>query len=252
MRICFLILSAPYQPWKSLFENCAKRTWIAELQKGDNAFVYTGKTMNRFLSHPINLVLKSRYSASVWQDSITNVPKARFQASDAIAIDIKERWDTMLHKFIGAASLVCETFDFDFLVKVNTTTYVNVQQLKIGLSEFLGKDYWGGVISKDGQFTVGWASVFSIKTINGVLNHINESKPIEIGSKFEDEALGRLMMSLGMKPKSIVGVRAMRSHEIPGHQLKEIPFIRIKSESNRGLLDPQEFAKVHSLMQSQP
>lgn len=102
VKVLYLVLSAPYEPWESLFHNGIAQTWVKEeMALGKNSvFLSLGKS----LPHPSNVVinrfLQSKYGVQFWS---TNVSK-RFPVKIEDKITLRsaryERWDNLDRKSV--------------------------------------------------------------------------------------------------------------------------------------------------------
>jgi len=250
VKFCFLILSAPYSPWDKLLDNCAKKTWLANLNHNHSFFSYTGKEGPLFLGRARNSVINTKIGLNFWRRQLNPIPKSVFDSESSIRVDIFDNWDLMTVKFLSALQLINETLEYDFLVKVNTTTYVNVPSLEKALLSRMRKPYWGGAVSKTKPFTSGWATILSKDvTVRVVLEAIklgSESFP----PKYEDEAIGVLLSKLNLRPEAI-GFREINKHtDIRDTFSFDTPLLRIKAQSNRQSIEPDLFRALHERLQS--
>lgn len=248
-RICFLILSSVYEPWKSLYEACPRKTWVKDWEHNPQTFffTYSGKPRKFIkLAQLNNFILRRKIFLKFWT-SKRDLPDASFNGHDKILVNIDERWDTMTLKFLSAAKLILDTFEFDFLVKTNTTTYVNQSAL---MSAIKGGSEYMGVPSKDGRFAVGWGQIFSRTAI---YKAIELSRSANIGKGFfEDEAIGKLMSELGygLAPTSSNIIKNLEEVEL-GKDNLDIVFTRLHYKLGKKRNDEILFATFHKHFKSQ-
>jgi len=163
---------------------------------------------------------------------------AQFKSSNLIEVKAKDRWDTMYTKFVLAANLVVETIEFDYMVRISPSTFVNLDQLRIRLAD--GAEY-GGAIVKDKTFASGWASYFSNRAIKKFVGNRNlvPSSSLRI---FDDELIGEMMKKNGINcyPSSTLTFYP----EVSTSQLQQSEFIRVKSESKRVLAEREKFSLI--------
>jgi hypothetical protein len=181
---------------------------------------------------------------SLWRKKILPVPQATFIGAHSIQVEVVDAWDTMTKKFLAAASLVYQTLDFDFLVKVNTTTYVNIEQLEKSLLGYSSKNFWGGAISKGKCFTSGWATVLSRESLKNLILSISDSDDLKSG-KYEDEAIGSMLLDLGESPVSMKFAEFNKNPYLDPISNESIPFFRLKSFKDRVKHDPKLFDTLH-------
>lgn len=251
MRLCFLVLTAPYSPWNQLLDNCAKKTWLANLDNRHTYFSYTGKAGPPFIGRARNRLINTTLGLNFWRRNFKRIPKSEFCSENSIKVDIFESWDLMTIKLLSALQLINETIDYDFLVKVNTTTLVNVPVLENLLLSRMGEPYWGGAISKDKLFTAGWATIVSRDTVERVVLEFAKSQKVSLSPKYEDEAFGILLSKLGMKPESVNFLEILDQRDIYGVSRAEIPFFRIKANGYRKSIEPFLFRTVYEWLQDE-
>ena len=238
MKICFLVLSAPYEPWKTL-ERGPRETWLGEVSKDNKYrhFFYYGKKVNVLPDVQNNFLFRFP-SSKIWEADHRPVRETRFVGRNEIMADVSDRWDTMAKKFFSAVELLLRTVDFDYLIKVNTTCYVNLTYVENFLST--PSDYFGA-ISKDKPFPSGWAAGYSRIAL------INLLQSVKLGSNrrirgFDDEIIGLMMNSLGY---SVASVNSALFRDSNDFNQNKFGFIRIKSTSNRVNKDVEIFKSLH-------
>lgn len=197
-----------------------------------------------------NGVLKSKHSSFLWKKKLLPLPYAHFENNRNISVELIDAWDTMTRKFFSAAALVHEVFDYDFIVKVNTTTYVNIMELEKSLSKFVGTTFWGGAVQKGKSFTGGWATVLSRDLVEKLFEFLNHSQRGHVVAKYEDEAIGNLLNLIGEEPMPMKFAGLKSELELESLVLENLPFIRIKSDHERLELEPKLFQFIHRKIKS--
>jgi hypothetical protein len=229
---------------KTLEGGC-RETWLSKLQENTNHqyFFYYGIPLSNKFSW-INDVLLYFPSNRLWKSTHKCIPNANFIGAQEIKVDAPERWDTMVTKFLSAVKLVLRTIEFDYLIKVNTTCFVNLENLEKLLEKEI--DYFG-VANKGKSFPVGWAVGYSRKSLLKLLSHV-ESGRFENLRGFDDEVVGTMMSEIGY---DFVATRGVEFQELTkSNSLSNEVFIRIKAIENRTQYDYQEFLKLQMLMES--
>ena len=248
-RICFLILSSVYEPWKSLYEAGPRQTWVKDWKHNPQTFFFTYSGIPRKfteLAKLHNFILRRQTFLKFWT-SKKDLPDASFNGPDKILVNIDERWDTMTLKFLSAAKLILDTFEFDFLVKTNTTTYVNQSAL---MSAINCKPDYMGVPSKNGRFAVGWGQIYSRTAIYKATELYRSAN---IGNVFfEDEAIGALMSELGygLVPTSSNIIKNLEEVE-SGKNNSDKVFTRLYYKLGKKRNDDILFASFHKHFKSQ-
>lgn len=231
-------------------EDCAKQTWLTRLNKEHAYFSYVGKPGSSLKGKFRNRIINTRPGLLLWKRNLNTILPSRFDGSDSIEVDLNDSWDVMTPKFLSALNLVNETIDFDFLVKINTTTYVNVPALERTISPWIGEIYWGGAISKGKAFTGGWATILSKPLVHCVLKETVKSSK-QLPPKYDDEALGIILRNLGFVPHAIDFLKINTQHDIENASIERTPFFRIKSNRNRELVEPEIFRGLDEKFQRQ-
>lgn len=241
MNYVFLALSAPYKPWNSLYQNCIIETWGRNIPK-NRLFVYEGKRLPTPLSHPWNKLLFTNKGKFLWRKQISKIPTARYAGEWKIKVSAWETWDNLTTKFLSAAQLLLKTTDFDFLIRINTTTYVNLDKLGDFLK--LKHDYVGFDSSK--EFATGWAIVMSRDVVTAICS--SDNLPIQIEGKNDDRLIGELAAKSGYELKVLTSV-VINEYSKPETVLDtNCPFIRIKSSRDRLKNDPMLFKTVDHIL----
>lgn len=248
VRICFLALSAPYRPWKDLENLCLRSTWMnTDFLKNNPFFFYEGLPVSRF-GQARNSLLSRRLGKFLWRNNLRSALDldVHFVSKDQIIVNVPDRWDTMILKFLSSINLLVETLEFDYLVKVNSTTFVNYQNLENWLKHNHPIQY-GGVFSKY-HFASGWATVISRETIFRLLDAVrNQRFSLRHNvSLYEDEHLGFLMRELGVQSRPIpFSDLSGKTEEFLPKELPEKVFVRIKNTRGSRVWDADYFHQVH-------
>ncbi len=245
MKLCFLILSAPYKPWNQLLDNCSKKTWLNKMDPKHSFFSYTGKAGPPLVGRIHNSLIHTRLGLNFWRKNFDRIPKSFFRSENAIEVDIFDSWDLMTIKFLSALQIINETIEYDFLIKVNTTTFVNIPVLEKILLPRIGESYWGGAITKEKSFTAGWATIVSKDVANKVVLEAVKVGKLSLPPKFEDEALGILLSKLDLRPEAVAFQEIFDQTDIKDSSRSEIPFFRIKANGNRQSVEPILFRALN-------
>lgn len=236
MKVLYLVLSAPYEPWESLFHNGIAQTWVKEeMALGKNSvFLSLGKS----LPHPSNVVinrfLQSKYGVQFWS---TNVSK-RFPVKIEDKITLRsaryERWDNLLGKFLDCAAFTLNHYDFDYIVRVNTTTHVNSETL-LRLLEKKSFDY-GGCRIKSEDCAAGWAMIFSRELIKKLTTF--DFSDLDLKGRYEDGVLCAAIKqrNITFQPFQYISWPT-DGGQFDSEELKQYPFIRVKQVTDKFRVD---------------
>jgi hypothetical protein len=147
----------------------------------------------------------------------------------------------MFTKFLCAVRYINSVLDYDYLIKVNTTTWVNVNELRSYLE--VNQPSCAGVVDKNKTFPAGWASIFSRSLLESVLLSTLKD-PLHV-SGYDDELIGKVLTKLDVHPERIKYVEYPKGDY---REMQDSPFIRIKSKSGRILSDLRKFDEVNVLL----
>lgn len=123
-KLLTLILHIERDPWKSIADEGQRKTWIADLGKEDRrrTLFYVG-------------------NPDIEKD---------FISGDTLYVKHRETYETMGEKAIKAFSFALENFQFDFLFRTNTSSYVDTGNLRNFLETKKPMNYYGGVQMQHG------------------------------------------------------------------------------------------------------
>jgi hypothetical protein len=241
MKLCFLMLTAPYSPWKELSAG-AKNTWLTGIDtQNDFFFEYVGRPLPLNSNYFVNAVLKSKKFKFLWSKNQNSNKNVELINSNSIQVDVMDRWDTMFTKFLCAVKYINSVLVYDYLIKVNTSTWVNVNELRSYLQ--VNQSSCSGVINKSKTFPAGWASIFSRDLLEDVL--LSTSKDPLYISGYDDELIGKVLTKLDVHPEHIKYIEYPNSDY---QEMVQTPFIRIKSKSGRVPNDLRKFDEVNVLL----
>lgn len=234
-------MKAPYPPWSQLFENCAEKTWAkTEILDGNTEILkYSGKALPKILVRVILFIQSRSRLRSIWFHRNFMIPRARIQG-DTIIVDLYDTWKSMFKKFIGALAWILENKEFDYLVRINSTAYINIEELRKFLDT--GVDYAGPSNGK--KFASGWAIVLSRNAAKQIVEYENTSNFMVIEN--DDKMIGDLMKKTDTKIRFFSAIDYHENLLWNKKRLESFVMIRIKHDStNRNFFDADAFTKLH-------
>jgi len=208
-------------------------------------FSYTGKAGPPLVGRVHNSLINTRLGLNFWRRNFDRIPKSIFSSENAIEVDLFDSWDLMTIKFLSALQLINETIEYDFIIKVNTTTFVNIPVLEKLLLSRIDDSYWGGAITKEKSFTAGWATILSKDVASKVVLEAAKVGRLSLPPKYEDEALGILLSKLNLRPEAVAFQEIFKQTDIEDSSRSDIPFFRIKSYGNRQSVEPILFKALN-------
>jgi hypothetical protein len=240
-------MSADYSPWNNLFQRCGKVTWASE--KSENlefdVFEYRGKKIIFPIAQLVNYILNSRIKSLFWKRIIRRLPDVEWDPkSDILRCDSPETWDRLLTKTLSAVKFALNHKRYDYIVRINSTTYVNLDKLVEVLK--CNPDYAGCMSGK--KFATGWAIILSRESAATLVNP--NHFPLRVGLRNDDDAIGYL---LGLNQISLTALRCSTMKDVPRTRveidtIKKCVFVRVKNIQNREELDPLYFKKIHQIV----
>ena len=248
MKICFLVLSADYHPWVNAFRVCGGSTWakVAQQKYSFDVFEYRGRPLNPLIAFAVNRILNSRLKPVLWNGTLTSIEEMYLdKPNNVLRTEIPERWDNLFAKTLSALKFTHEFQDYDYFIRVNTTTYVNMPKLL----EFLEScpQYAGSNSKKD--FVPGWGIILSRDSVSKLLMPSNF--PANIGLRNDDDAIGNWLTLKGIGRQVVPTMEFSQMNLTPmlRQQLKKSVFIRIKNQKDRVNLDPLYFQTLNRILE---
>lgn len=242
MRYLFLIMSTLRDPWLSLNEN-AKSTWLNHVDRNNSKYFYC---FGREEFTKIDYLRDLAFSKGILFpcNEFSEQRMATFSSSDEIRVDLADRWGSMLAKFAEASKLLFDTLDFDFLVRLGPSTFVNINALEKCLDS--GNDYCGANV-KSKNFASGWGSIFSREAIKAIVQY-DQRYARAYAKKYDDEAIGDMMRNLGFyfNPCPSAIFTPARQEE----NLQEAVFIRAKAVGQRLKTEMSYFKQLEQIIYS--
>jgi len=159
-------------------------------------------------------------------------------------INLSEVWLNISQKTLIALKTTRENYEFDFLIRANSTCYVNVQALENLLTNFNDEIFYGGPILKNKDFVSGWGIVLSSRAIDALVRNLRA----EHLSCFDDEAVGKILHDQGIFPtplpyKEITSLKDI--DELTQQEIRTIPFYRMKIKLGRTRIDHLLMNQLH-------
>lgn len=245
MKICFLVLSADYPPWRDLFSKCGKITWanVTSQEIEFDIFEYRGKSLPPIYSKFVNFLKNSKLKKIFWKRTINNhkYVDIRMRNSELLECKVSETWDNIMLKTLAAINFALNYKDYDYIIRINTTTYVNLSELQKYL--MTTPKYAGA--SSEKNFAPGWSIILSRESAEKLVRNANF--PYNQGLRNDDHSIGDILSGFGIYPWqtscSIVTSKMIN----PKHKqdIQRSVFTRIKSESADREQDSELFELVH-------
>ena len=140
MRICYLMLDNSFGPWTEYYSQGPESTWVQSLSKSDYYVKYQGrKPIFEILNRAVNRAMISRPGTRIWQYFNVliggGLPRVTKVEEDLIEIDCFESWNNISRKTVAALEFCLANYQFDYLVRCNSTLYLKPEKLRVPLSQ---------------------------------------------------------------------------------------------------------------------
>lgn len=200
MRLGFLMLDNSFGPWTQYYTEGVEKTWATNIKKQDFYFRYVGKTPKfEFINRSLNKFLNSRYKSIGWKINLVKhqplVVHAQFIDTSRVQVDVRELWPNITVKTISAINFAIKNFDFDFIIRGNSSLYVdtnNLQQFLEARANTL--DYAGPVVGSK-KFVSGWCIILSRRAAQILVENFEKEDTL----LFDDEAIGVILRRNGVE-----------------------------------------------------
>jgi hypothetical protein len=253
MKFMVLLLGNSFGPWSKLQQDGPLKTWCTKSGGELDWYVYSGRTpkfevINRFL----NRAIVSRFLINHWGkfQKKVDVNQIRFEVSNRkIEIDLFEIWSNITLKTLVALRYAHSHTDFDYILRTNATCYTNLPALVNFIQELDSKFVYGGPVASGKVFVSGWGVLISQEGSEVIFKKDN----LEHLKMYDDEALGQILLSHGIKPTPIPFLEIQSYQELDGlsdEYLKTFPFIRVKSSENGMRTDDQIMSVIHERLKN--
>jgi hypothetical protein len=194
------MLDNSFGPWAQYYTEGVEKTWATNIKKQDFYFRYVGKipkieSINRLL----NKFLNSRYKSIGWKFNLVKHPplvvQAQFIDTSKVQVDVRELWSNITVKTISAIDFAIKNFEFDFIIRGNSSLYLdtkNLEQFLVASANTL--DYAGPVIGSK-KFVSGWCIILSRRAAQILVENFQKEDSL----LFDDEAIGAILRRNGVE-----------------------------------------------------
>lgn len=218
-----VVLSSARDPWCSI-ENLGQReTWARVLPPGIQVLWVRGKRVSeqtwdrqsRTLMVRNHLRLTHRV-ALLRDRPMPTTPAVLDSANNVLEVDVPETLDWMGHRLIGTLSHALEFTDFDFVLRTNSSSYIDPNALQSWIcSRSTVPDYFGvPILVKRGPLRLTYASGTTIGMSRSAVQRVVGTASSWRHDFIEDLALGVKMRELGIPLQPIRRVDVTSASEV--------------------------------------
>jgi hypothetical protein len=255
MRICYLLLSNSFGPWDSYFTNGVDETWKRTIDSDDVYLKYQSKEpKSEKLALAINRILFSRFQKPVWSlissfCGSNSIPAAELIDKSKLEVAVSENWSQITRKTIGAMKFCIENFEFDFLVRANSSCLMDTELLKDSISRNAVHYEYAGPVQQGKTFVSGWCIILSRESVEKLVKNYQKSDSL----LFDDEAIGKILSKEKVFPAPLPHFEIKEFSDylnIPSKQSVGMRFLRLKNDSSGIRVAPSLFRTIFELERS--
>jgi hypothetical protein len=213
VRVLVLVLSVDREPWRSIERDGQRATWAAPstLDLDVPVRFYRGRRAGvaRLGVGATTRLLRWMGSerpdgrAAIIRESVLRRIGRHYSTTGATTVDglirtrVPETYATVATKLFVALRHVLLTEEFDFLLRTNSSTYIDRRRLLDHASRVTASGYWGGFPGEvdDIAFTSGAGTLLSRDVVEAAVEAARDWD----WSRIDDVALGAVLTSLGVE-----------------------------------------------------
>lgn len=204
MRLGFLMLDNSVGSWSEYYTNGIEATWAKHIKTEDFYLRYVGKVPKlKLINRKLNWLYGSKFQKSIWKVKSLLWWKPFYRTnliSDSkIEIHINETWPNLTAKTINAINFILLNYDFDFIIRGNSSLYLIPELLESFLENYKGQLDYAGPVSGEKEFVSGWCIILSRKAAQIIVEDFRKNDSLY----FDDEAIGLIMARNNIPIKSL-------------------------------------------------
>lgn len=227
MLFFVLALNNKIGPWGELLEKGPESTWLESLPKGQY-LKYSSSDFSVF-DLVVNKTCETKVAHLFRRNKRIYLEKIEIEEKPncSLIVNTHENWLNHTLKTLKAIEYVQLHKRFDYLIRINSTAYIDLNKLKVILEKANYPDYAGPMQEKK-TFVSGWAVILSNRAVNCILKAGIQT------ALFDDEYIGNIMKESGIKPQKIEFREISDAYQLKEASLlndENISLIRFKSKS---------------------
>lgn len=252
-RILVLVLTVDQEPWRTIETEGQRATWAATSDGEIPIFWLYGRTggVTRFLLRASNKTLQAMGAVSTLARfrHLTGSLAARRpvrEQGDKVYTQVPETQLGVNPKTRAGLRHILETHDFDYLLRTNTSTYVNLKLLAEFVAGLPDESYYGGFIGESNgvRFASGTCALLSRDAVQTIV--ADAAWQYEI---IDDVAIGWSMRRAGLEVQPIHRIDVHTSEDLGAlgvETLRSTFVVRCKGLDSRQH-DVAAMRRVHEL-----
>ena len=225
MQFAILALNNLDGPWSNLLSDGPGNTWLRDVKTKTDYWSYYSKRKNS-IDFIINRLFSSRIANSIWKNRNIKLDEMEVTLENsALVIDIHENWLNLVNKTLKAIEYALKNSDFEYLIRINSTAYCDLNKISEHLQKLNRPNYAGPLLNKK-SFISGWAIILSRDACQLLVEARKQT------CLFDDEFIGKFLKTKDILPSSIPFLEINSFEDL--NNLKEsdystFPLIRFKS-----------------------
>lgn len=254
-RVMILVLAVNQEPWRTIEVEGQRATWAINIGEEQSVFWLHGLTggVTRLVMGAGVKALQMLGSerALARYRNLTGSWAARrpvFQDGDRVLTRVPETYLNTNPKTIAGLRYMLDRYDFDYLLRTNTSTYVNRRLLADFAEELPEKGYYGGFIGESGgvRYASGTCTLLSRDVIELIV-----ADPEWEYNIIDDVAIGRSMNRAGIDVEPFRRIDVLNNEQLDSldaDTLRTTFVVRCKGVDSREH-DIAVMRRVHGLYQ---
>jgi len=204
MRLGFLMLDNSFGQWSQYYTLGCESTWRTKVKKDDFYFRYMGRQPKIvYVNQVLNKVLNSRFKKLGWQyhkmRQQNTTAEGKFLNDSLVQINLEELWSNITTKTISAIEFALKNFEFDYIIRGNSSLYLDTILLEHFLETNLTKVDYAGPVAGSKKFVSGWCIILSRKAAQIIVGDFQKKDALF----FDDEAIGIILARNDVKMHAI-------------------------------------------------
>lgn len=247
-RVFVIVLAHDAEPWRTIQEDGQKRTWAADPDVPVRWLHGQSSGLVRFAARAIPTMLRGSAVTAFYNLVGKWVASRRVRTvGDRIETSTPETYLMTNAKTVAAFRHILDTEDFDYILRTNTSSYVNLPLLQRFVQSLPNTGYYGGTLwEKNGMTYVTGTSILLSREM---VEHAAYDKEWDF-DLIDDLALGRSMERAGVSPRPIPRVDACTAEALQSLTFAAVSstfIIRCRGAGDRGH-DIAAMSRVHELL----
>jgi hypothetical protein len=247
--VLIAVLTMDKEPWRTIECEGQRATWATGTDilwlygRAGGAVQLLTRLADKALrfSRSEKLLALGRHRIGSWA---ARLPVAR--EGNRIMTRVPETYINTNAKTVASLGYILRAYEFDYLLRTNTSTYVNRKLLAQFVEDLPGAGYYGGYVGESNG--VRFASGTGVLLSRDLVERIVEDRQWEFNI-IDDVAMGRCMSRLGVPVQHFARIDVLSEQDLErldGSALRSTFLVRCKGNKDRSH-DIQAMHRVHAI-----